>query len=53
LSQNPEFDYRVRISLEEKRYGYRAWGRKPEGKITIGRSRRRWEDNTKRNFEEV
>jgi len=28
-------------------------GRKPEGKITIGKSRRRWEDNTKRNFEEV
>jgi hypothetical protein len=51
LSHNPQFDNRVRIGLEEKRYGYRAGGRNPEGKITIGISRRRWQDNIKRNFE--
>jgi hypothetical protein len=28
-------------------------GKKPEAKITIGKSRRRWKDNTKRSFEEM
>jgi hypothetical protein len=32
---------------------YRVWAGKPEGKRTLGRPMRRWEDNIKMNLQEV
>ena len=32
---------------------YRVWVGKPEGKKTLGRPRRRWENNIKMNLQEV
>ena len=32
---------------------YRVWVGKPEGKKPVGRPRRRWEDNTKMDLQEV
>jgi hypothetical protein len=32
---------------------YRVWWGKPEGKIPMGRPRRRWEDNNKMDLQEV
>ena len=40
-------------SMGERRGVYRVWVGKPDGKRTLGRPRRRWEDNIKMNFEEV
>ena len=40
-------------ALEEKRGLYRFLVRKPEGKIPLGRRRRRWEDNIKMDLQEV
>jgi hypothetical protein len=39
--------------MEERRGVYRVLVRKPEGKRTLWRSRRRWEDNNKTDFQEV
>jgi hypothetical protein len=39
--------------MGEKRDGYRVLVRKPEGKSPLGRSRRRWENNIKRDLQEV
>jgi len=36
-----------------KRGVYRVLVRKPEGKTTLGRFRRRWEDNIKLDLQEV
>jgi hypothetical protein len=36
-----------------KRDVYRVLVGKPEGKISLGRPRRRWEDNIKMDFQEV
>jgi len=38
---------------EERRGVYRALVGKPEGKRPLGRSRRKWEDNIKRDLQEV
>jgi hypothetical protein len=35
------------------RYAYRVLLRKPEGKRPLGRPRRKWEDNTKNDLQEV
>jgi hypothetical protein len=32
---------------------YRVWVGRPEGKIQLGRSRHRWEDHIKMDFQEV
>jgi len=37
----------------EKRVVYRVLVGKPEGNRTLGRSRRRWEDNIKMDLQEV
>jgi len=37
----------------ERRGVYRVLVGKPEGKTTLGRSRRRWDNNIKMNFQEV
>jgi hypothetical protein len=37
----------------EKKGVYRVWAGKPEGKRTLGISRRRWEDNIKMYLQEV
>jgi len=37
----------------ERRGLYRVLMRKPEGKRPLGRPRRRWEDNIKKNLQEV
>jgi len=39
--------------MEERRCVYRVLVGKPEGKIPLGRPRRRWEDNIKMDIEEV
>jgi hypothetical protein len=39
--------------MGEERGVYRALVRKPEGKIPLGRPRRRWEDNNKADLQEV
>jgi len=40
-------------SMGERRGIYRVVMWKPEGKISIGRPRRRWEDNMKMDLQEV
>jgi len=37
----------------ERRGIYRVWVGKPEGKRTLGTTRRRWEDNCKMDLKEV
>jgi len=37
----------------ERRDVYRVWVGKPEGKRSLGRSRRKWEDNIKVDLEEM
>jgi hypothetical protein len=37
----------------ERICAYRVFVGKPEGKITFGRARRRWEDNIKMDLQEV
>jgi len=37
----------------EKRGAYRVLVEKPDGKRPLGRTRRRWEDNFKIDFQEV
>jgi len=39
--------------MGEKRGAYRVLVRKPEGKITLGRTRLRWEDKIKMVLQEV
>jgi hypothetical protein len=39
--------------MGEGRGVYRVLGGRPEGKRPLGRSRRRWEDNIKRDLEEI
>jgi hypothetical protein len=39
--------------MRERRGVHRVLGRKPEGKRPVGRPRRRWEDNIKRDLQEV
>jgi len=39
--------------MKETRGECRVLIGKPEGKIPLGRPRRRWEDNTKMNFQEI
>jgi len=39
--------------MEEKRGVYRVLVGRPEGKRPLGRLRRRWEDNTKKDLQEV
>jgi len=39
--------------MGEKRGVYRVLVRKPEGKRPLGRPRHRWEDNIKRDLQEV
>jgi hypothetical protein len=39
--------------MEAKRNAYRLLMGKPEGKMPLGRPRRRWVDNIKMNFREV
>jgi hypothetical protein len=38
--------------MGERRGAYRGLVGKPEGRIPLGRSRRRWEDNIKMDFRE-
>ena len=38
--------------MEQSRNAYRVLVGKPEGKSTLGRPRRRWEDNIKMDFRE-
>jgi hypothetical protein len=37
----------------EKRNAYRIWWGKPEGKRSLGRCRRRWEDTIRMYFREI
>ena len=39
--------------MGERRGAYRVVVGKPQGKMPLGRSRLRWEDNSKRNLQEV
>jgi hypothetical protein len=39
--------------MGERRDAYRALVEKPEGRIPLGRPRRRWEDNIKMDLQEV
>jgi hypothetical protein len=39
--------------MGERRGAYRVLVGKPEGKRPLGRPRRRWEDNMKKDFQEV
>jgi hypothetical protein len=39
--------------MEEERVVYRVLVGKPEGKRSLGRPRRRWEDNVRMDFKEV
>jgi hypothetical protein len=39
--------------MGEGRGGHRVWVGKPEGRRPMGRPRRRWEDNIKRDLREV
>jgi hypothetical protein len=39
--------------MEEKRFAYRVLMGRSEGKGTLGRRRRRWEDNTKMDLREM
>jgi hypothetical protein len=39
--------------MGEKRGVYRVLAEKPEGKSTLGRPRRRWEDNIKMDVQDV
>jgi hypothetical protein len=39
--------------MEEKRNAYRILVEKPEGKIPLGRPRRRWVDNIKMDLREI
>jgi hypothetical protein len=39
--------------MEEQRSAYRVLVWKPEGKKPLGRPRRRWEDNTEMDLQEV
>jgi len=39
--------------MGERRGAYRVLVGKPEGKKPLGRSRRRWEDNIKKDLQEV
>jgi len=39
--------------MGERKLVYRVLVGKPEGKRTLGRARRRWEDNIKMNLQEV
>jgi hypothetical protein len=39
--------------MREKRNTYRIMVGKPEGKITLGRPRRRWVDNIKMDLQEI
>jgi hypothetical protein len=39
--------------MGERRGAYRALVGKPEGRRPLGRPRRRWEDNIKKDFREV
>jgi len=39
--------------MSERRGVYRVLVGKPEGKIPLGRPRRKWEDNIKMNLQEV
>ena len=39
--------------MEESRNAYRGPVGRPEGKISLGRPRRRWEDNIKMDLKEV
>jgi len=39
--------------MGQRRSLYRVLVGKPEGKIPLGRPRRRWEDNIKRDLKEV
>jgi hypothetical protein len=39
--------------MGERRGVYRTMVAKPEGKRSLGRSRRRWDDNIKMNLQEV
>jgi hypothetical protein len=39
--------------MEERRCAYRALVGKPEGKRTLGKPRRRWEDNIKMDLQET
>jgi hypothetical protein len=41
------------LALVEKRDAYRILVEKPEGKRSLGRPRRRWEDNTKMDLREI
>jgi len=39
--------------MRERRGVYRIWVGKPDGKRTLVRPRRRWEDNIKTDFQDV
>jgi hypothetical protein len=39
--------------MGDRRVAYRALVGKPEGRRPLGRTRRRWEDNTKMDLQEV
>jgi hypothetical protein len=39
--------------MEEKRGAFRILVRRPEGRLPLGRPRRRWEDNIKMDIREV
>jgi hypothetical protein len=41
------------LSIREKRGAYRALMGKPEGRRPLGRPRRRWDDNIKKDLREV
>jgi len=41
------------VARMEKRGAYRVLVEKPDGKRPLGRTRRRWEDNFKIDFQEV
>jgi hypothetical protein len=39
--------------MRERRVAYRASVGKPEGRRPLGRTRRRWEDNIKKNIKSI
>ena len=44
---------RARSTMEQFRNAYRVLVGKPEGKRSLGRPRRRWEDNSRMDLREV
>jgi hypothetical protein len=39
--------------MEEKRYGYRVWEKKSEGKTPLGRQKHNWDNNIKMDVKKI